>query len=210
MLPRSISLMYEGLNSYTPSWYEGKRYSTVGDKVRVYAFVSISDGKNIINDSDLYFSWEMNDEILKGSGLGANYLDIDIPDTSDSINEVSVTVSPRLSGDSIKESIELKAVSPEVLLMYNESGITKYSKNLNGVTRASRGNSLDLVGIPLFYNILDSLSYSWTINNKKYNTTSNIRTLKLPNAEGRAVVKLKIENDKRLFQYGESSLQFSF
>ncbi len=210
MIPKSISLSYEGLNSYAPYWYEGKRLSTPGDRVRVHAFASIIDGKDIISDKDLYFTWELNEEIIKGGGLGVNYIDIDMPDSADNVNEVSVTVSPRLSSDSISEKISVKLVSPEVLIMRRSGENTLYSNNLSGTLKASQNSELSLVGIPLFYNILDKLNYNWVINNKNNNTTSNIRTLKLPDAGGKASVKLKIDNDKKLMQYGESELLINF
>jgi hypothetical protein len=211
--PKSVYLISEGLDSYVPDWYEGKKLLSPAGKARVYTVANILDGKNnLIDKKDLLYTWEMNDEILqKESGLGRDYIDVQTFDEQGGEINIKVTVSPRLSDEKIESSIVLNPTKSQVFL-YKEIDAfnTSFQNVLSGNYKLNQKDFV-VVAEPFFFstNKTSNLVYNWTVNNQLQKGSFK-KGFKIGSASGLASISLQVEHVKKLFQEAATGVNISF
>jgi hypothetical protein len=71
----SVNLSVESADGYTPAWYKGAKLIGEGSKVRVTANPEFKTKSGNIPNSNLYYSWTVNDNPLdEESGVGRSSL----------------------------------------------------------------------------------------------------------------------------------------
>ena len=214
LLEKSVSIIWEGGDSYIPDWYKGKRYVSSGGNVRVMAIANISDGNNYIDNKDLVFTWEVNGAIdQKASGLGKYYTDLNIIDEYGDSVEIAVTVKPRLTSDSIKEYIKINTVPANVLL-YEKDPVYGVIKRLLGSEIKVNKKEIEIVAEPFFYSVdsfkLNNMKYVWSINGKQQQGNNFSRVFKLGEKSGYAVMGIYVEHIKKLMQDSKREIKINF
>jgi hypothetical protein len=218
---KSLSLIFEGADSYTPTWYKGKKQVAYGGKVRVVAIANIADQANggYLNNEDISYTWKVNGEIInQASGLGKYYADIQLFDEQGDEVSITVTAKPRLIDDSISKTIYINQTYPEVYI-YEDSpyvGIIE-QKPIKETTFVNKGD-LKLTAEPFFFSAnrnrqSSTLKYYWTINDKAEEMGSFSRIFKLgANGGGSANINLRVINEtaSKLMQESSDLIKINF
>ena len=219
LLEKSVSIIWEGADSYVPEWYKGKKYVAKGGVARVLAIANISDGKGYIDNKDLVFTWEINGEIQdKISGLGKSFANINVVDEYGDNVEVAVTVKPRLTNDSIKETINIKPVDTS-LILYEKDNTYGLIKRVLGLDikinkKESQSKEIEVVGEPFYFSVdslkLNDMKYVWSINGKEQAGNNFSRIFKLGDKSGSSIISVYAEHAKKLMQDGKREIKISF
>jgi hypothetical protein len=203
---KEVVMYYEATDSYTPSWYSGKKMLAKGGSARVHAFPNITNRGLKIKDSDMYFTWEINGEINKNySGYGKSYVDVNALEISDDNIEVGVSVKPRLSNEEVRSVINVPITNTEVLI-YKKIGDSK--RALFGTNKFSSDDFI-LVAEPYFFSLDKKYNFYWTVGNRVEKGFSE-KGFKVSKAGTFSNIKVKVEHVKKIFQEAESELTASF
>lgn len=210
-LPAEIDILFE-TDSYIPAWYRGAALPSSGSNIKIVAQPNAMIKNRQITISELDFTWEQNGRILSSaSGLGKNTLMFKLDDTPTTI---SVTAVMPKTAIKVQKDIVIDPLLPETLLYKTEP--------LRGVdysTSLFEQNFLnsDLVSLKAenFYfplNVIGSLKYIWTLNNKIIETaapTSEITFAKKDGLDGVSSISVETINPLNTNQNSRASVQFN-
>lgn len=210
----TITLIYEGLDSYTPYWYKGKRGLASGGKVRVVAIPNITDvnGKQL-NKEEMSYVWEINNEIIQSStGFSKYYADLDVIEEYGNKVLIRVTVSPKDSDIKVSDSINIYTETAS-LLAYEEVNNNIIPKPLSILNTDKKEVTVSVE--PFFFstdrNKNTELEYNWNINFND-NSGSYKRSFKLGDQSGYSNIEITAKNSNlnKLFQSASTKLRINF
>lgn len=211
--PKSVSLLWESFESYTPPFYEGKALPGEGARIRVTALPVIFENGALIPPTSLSYSWYMNGSFLESSsGYGRQSAVITL-DYLSSVTDIKVRVK------SISDAIAEKTVSiypREVLPIfysYDEIlGINRTSQ-IKGRLETTRDFILSLSPYYLSTKGLESsLSYLWLLDGSPITPKENTLLAFRPqeNSFGTKMLTVMISNAKKRLQKAETGLEILF
>lgn len=132
ILNDGISVVWENITGYKPSWYKGRTLTSLGSKVRVWSIVNMlgNDGNNT-NPANVYYEWRLNGEELPGrSGVGMVYTDIELPFVViDNKLRGEVRVTNIYTNQYLTKKWEIPVFSPELNLYAYKDNTYKYLYN---------------------------------------------------------------------------------
>lgn len=211
--PQSVDLVYYGKESYVPPFYEGRALPAEGAVVRVVAFPGIAEAGKRVPDSNLSFSWYVNDQYQeRASGVGKSNLDIPLDYLNES-TDVRVLVRSPIGNAAEKEvSIYPHAILP-LFYKYDNLLGTDFSRAF--VRRLELSKDITLSLEPFFLSTLrleDSASYGWYLDGlpvtPQEKTLLSLRPKE--NSSGVRTLSVTVEQTKRRLQEVEESLQVVF
>ena len=219
LLEKSVSIIWEGADSYVPDWYKGKKYVARGGVVRAVAIANISDGKSYIDNKDLVFTWEINGEIQdKISGLGKSFANINVVDEYGDNVEVSVTVKPRLTSDSISDRVNITPVDSSLMLYEKDNTYGLIKKVLGSDIKINKSvnqsKEIEIIAEPFYFSVdslkLNDMKYVWSINGKQQPGNNFSRIFKLGDKSGSSIISVYAEHAKKLMQDSKREIKISF
>ncbi len=159
-------------NSYTPSWYSGKRLPSLGSSLNV-SFDLIEGGK-VVDLSSEKIRWYINNKLFKNenNGLGIKSITRMVTEPGDYL-EVRITL-PEHNGGFFDKVVLVPIASPEAVIS---------APYLGGII--DRGTTI-LEGIPFFFNVEteEDFNFGWKIDGKdvkdQEGASGNILDLKIP------------------------------
>jgi len=198
-------------DTHTPSLYKGKALPTKGSRITVVAF-----SQGLGSPENLIYSWRRDFKNLpQASGLGKNSLSFSFTDISSEEN-IKVKVSTTDGNDLMEKNISIRLKEPEIILYEESPTDGVLFQNALKSSLPSLQPEIVIRAEPYFFlkSDIDSLSYSWSINNEDIEPLSkpNIIGLAIPQgtAEGSAEIKLKVENGNKYLEQIVKSLHMSF
>lgn len=204
---KDLIIYWEAVDSYIPSWYEGKRLLTKGSDIRINAFQNIYSGNSKIKDEDIFFKWEINDDIDKDrSGYGKSFVDLHIPEGSRNYLDVKITATPKFSNEIIISTKKINLNRTKTLFYLKENN----TNNLLALENKYKSKNTDftLIAEPYFFSLDNDFNYYWKINGKEVKGEKE-RSFKIQN-NTKSNIKIKIEHLKKIFQEAESELTVNF
>jgi hypothetical protein len=217
-LLENINFSWQVINSYTPSFYEGRPLPGEQSTIKVVATPEIQNQNDNIK---LYYDWYVNSILASNaSGVGKNVFKFDL-DQLENRNTVELKLYQDETKDTLlsNKSLTISAYDP-VLLMYklNDSSLITYSNSINKKYKnytLSRGDSVKVLVEPFYFSINNSndqnMSFFWNQNGVSGSQISkSIYNLKTPEYQyGDLSLKLKVSNSKQFLQESETVLNIS-
>lgn len=211
--PQSVDLLYEGVESYVPPFYEGRSLAAEGAMVRVVALPTMAERGEKVPTSGLSYSWYVNDSFVDNvSGFGRSNVKLALDSLSDS-TKVRVLVRTPLGNTAEKElTIYPHAVLP-FLYKYDELLGTDFSRNLLKRLELSSDITLSLEPFFLSTRRMESTAkYEWFIDGlpvtPQEKTVLSLRPKE--NSYGSRYLTVALEQTKRMAQKAETTLQVIF
>lgn len=211
--PQSVDLLYEGVESYVPPFYEGRSLAAEGAMVRVVALPTMAERGEKVPASGLSYSWYVNDSFVDNvSGFGRSNVKLALDSLSDS-TKVRVLVRTPLGNTAEKElTIYPHAVLP-FLYKYDELLGTDFSRNLLKRLELSSDITLSLEPFFLSTRRMESTAkYEWFIDGlpvtPQEKTVLSLRPKE--NSYGSRYLTVALEQTKRMAQKAETTLQVIF
>lgn len=212
----SADLMWETLNTYSPSFYEGKVFPATGSKVRVVATPNIYRvGKKVAADK-LNYVWSVNfKKVEPSSGLGKNSIDLTANNAVSQIVDVSIS-DPAQPAVTIKKSVAIPTKSLEVVFyQYQPLVGPLYGQGLkSGLTTNSNETGLWAEIFNISQEDFPFLDYSWQLNSKSLptdQTNPQQVTVTSPSASStRSFLSLTVTNPNNIFQVARGLLTIYF
>ncbi len=158
-------ILYEGVNSYVPSFYKGRRLPGHEGIVKA-AFFSFKDGDIVGSDSNnsSNYTWKVNEvekKDMSGQGRIANNLFAKVSD-----DNLNIKVLKTTSEGSVKTTQTNVPLQKTETLVYRTDEFGQ-NKKILGETETAK--SIYLLVEPFFFSVQSkkdiSLGYTWKINN---------------------------------------------
>lgn len=213
----SVNIEWQALDSYTPNFYKGRALPGEEAYMKAVAIVEANSLNGSINSDSFYYSWRYNDYYLynnSGTGVKTVYFTLDKLQ-SNNVLELSIYSDSSQSTLLGKKAIQIKP-TPVLPILYkrNSNGLITYANAINKKYQdlnVNSGDSFSILAEPYFFsakNTLDPiLSYSWTADGIfNGNINSNIFNYY---SSGVNNLSLKINNNQKILQEGETSINFS-
>ncbi len=205
--------------SYVPPFYLGKSIFTNQGTVRVVAIPNIVIGGEKINSKNLIFDWQKDGiPSVSDSGMGKDSI---VVDGSVPIRDIDISVNVSdSSGNTLAGSSKTISADDPKVLVYEDSPLygILFNKAVIGDYYLGQKNELDLIAKPYFFNLssdsgIDS-TYKWAVNGNYISPSGRTNELLLKqtttNLSGTASVSLTVNNNVRIFQYGNMSFNVNF
>lgn len=215
--PGQVDLIWEALDSYTPTLYRGKALNAHESGIEILAIPYFLDqnGKQI-NPKSLIYTWTVNKKLQQSaSGPGRDtfvflgpslYRDALVTVDVESVDRVYIG----------RRSLNLKAQTPKIIFYLNEP--------LRGVLSSYPiTNTLDLVrdemvvrAVPYFFSSIDdieNLKFNWKIDGRNLITTGDRKEINLRKPEsgsGRSNITLEINQVQKILQFARGSFTATF
>jgi hypothetical protein len=196
---KSVDVLWEALDSYTPPFYKGKAMPSSESRIKVSAIPNKNDITTYVT------KWSLNSNIL-GGGANTNKMSIEYRNSYlNDTDEITLEIGDLSGSIGSKKISYIPIISPEILF-YKIDGVlgTLYNKNLNNMIDMNT-NSISLSAEPYYFspkNIRSGqLDFSWKVNGETIPTPKkkNILNLELSdNKNGRADIYLGIESVTKL------------
>jgi hypothetical protein len=212
--PQSVDLLYEGKESYTPPFYEGRSLPSEGSVVSVVAMPTITEGGRKVTDSNLSYSWYVNDEYKAGSsGIAKNTFQTPLDYLRESTDVRVLVRSPQ--GYSAEKTISIypHAVTP-LFYAYDELLGTDFTKTF--VRRLELAKDITLSLVPFYLSTRNGLDttalYSWYVDGLPVTPEEKTLLALRPkaNAYGVRTLSVVLENTRRQLQKVEATLEIVF
>ncbi len=212
--PSSIDLIWEA-DGNVPPFYKGKALFSHQNRIKFVAMPHItgSNGQEI-SARTLVYTWVVNGTVMdKDSGYGRNSFSMNSPLISRALN-VRVTASTPDGNSSAYTATTASQIEPSIL-MYRKDPLygIEFQEALSGISVMKDSQEVTIVGIPLFFNKIGGLSYTWSINGNRIDsdTTTTSRVFKrLPGVSGESTISLAITHQSKILQYAKSSFNLMF
>lgn len=214
VMPQSVDLMWEAIESYTPPFYEGKTLPSEGAAVKVTAVPNLGINGKKIAPENLAYSWYLNDELVENvSGYGKQSavfkLDYLNPSTS-------IKVNARSSGG-ISTEKTISITPHEVMpLLYTHDDLlgTDFSNMVN--RRLEIMNDTTIALEPFYFStkgyLEKSATYDWYLDGlpvtPREKTLLSLRPKE--NSAGSRTLLIKLSNSSRLLQEAETLIDVLF
>lgn len=203
----SVTLLWEA-SSYTPPFYKGKALYGTGVRVTILAYPSASLG----NPDALTYTWKKNGTVDGAqSGIGKRSFVLYEEMFSD-----SPLIIVEVSNGTKKEfgALRIQQESPFVLFYENRplEGVALEQSLPNNITKEI--GTFTLEAYPYFFSgtsrMSDSLTYSWSVNNKHIDAAVG-PTMALESAEeGVIPLAVSVNNPSHILQYTSNNIRVSF
>jgi hypothetical protein len=215
--PAGVDLIYEA-NTYTHPLYKGKKLFTSESTLRFIALPNFVDQLgNKIDDSNLIYTWKVNDVVQNTSGFGKNIF-VRQGTLIERPVIVSVEVSDLKSNFRASKRMQIRSQAPEIILYENNPllGVV-YEKAIQGEFLLERPQ-VDFEGVPYFFSVPNkedtSLKWRWAINGFPQQTklsTENFIVLKnAQNEDGRAIITAQVEHVNNILQTAKNRFDLNF
>lgn len=212
LIPHFTPLLTEGVEGYTPPFYEGKSLYGESAKVRVVAFPIVHEGGVSISKKKMVYKWQVNTvPFPDASGYGKNSF-ILRQDELEEENAVDVTVSTPSKETVLSERLTVKPyeIAP---LFYEYDPL--YGINLN---KAYEGTISVTKAIKLFYapyNFAYSKNtsdFNWYLNGLPTTTDSDflVSLIPNPNTVGNSNLSITAQHSTKLLQSLNSEINIDF
>lgn len=215
--PGQVDLLWEALDSYTPTLYRGKALNAHESGVEVLAMPYFLDQSgNQINPRGLIYTWTVNKKVQQSaSGPGRDTFVFAGPSLyRDALVTVDVESVDRVYIG--RRSLNLKAQSPKILFYINEP--------LRGLLTAYPiTNTLDLVrdemivrAVPYFFSSVEDIQvsrFNWKIDGRNLVTTGDRKEINLRKPQtgsGRSNITLEINQTEKILQFAQGSFTALF
>jgi len=217
-LLNNINFSWQAVNSYTPSFYEGRALPGEQSSIKVIATPEI---KNQNDNTKLYYDWYVNSiSVSNASGVGKNVFKFDLDQL-----ENNNTLELKIYQDETKNTflsnkkLVISAYEPD-LLMYkiNDNSLIMYSNNINKKYKnytMVKGDNIKVLAEPFYFSIRNSndqnVSFYWSQNGVSGSQLSkSVYNLKTPEYQyGDISLKLKVSNSKEFLQETETVLNIN-
>jgi hypothetical protein len=212
--PQSVDLLYQGKESYTPPFYEGRSLPSDGSVVLVTALPTIAEGGRKVPDSNLSYSWYVNDDYKAGSsGAGKNTFETALDYLSDSTDVRVLVRSPQ--GYSAEKTISIYP-HPVMPLYYSYDDLlgTDFAKTF--IRRLELVKDITLSLVPFYLSTKNGLDasavYTWYIDGLPVTPEEKVLLTLRPKADAYGVRNLSVllENTRRKLQRAQADLQVVF
>ena len=215
--PSRMILLWQANDSYVPPFYKGKALPVADSEIKVVAMPEIQTTGGMVNPKNMTYFWKKDYGNEQGaSGYGKNFF-LYVNDFLESSNNVSVEASTVDQKFSSSASIDIGAVSPEILFYKkdNNLGIIWEQALLDGYR--IQGEEV-IVAAPYFIAPQDirrpDLVWNWSINDHTVEAQigrKNILPLKAEEGtSGTAKLRLDIENKYKIFQTASKEILIRF
>ena len=204
-----VDLLWE-TPGYAPAFYRGKILAVPKSKIRIAA-IPWGFGTTEQN-SKLIYEWSRNgDKIPASSGPNKQIFEFYASDGGEELIKVAVSTPDKSA--IAENSVRVKINSPKILF-YEERPLegTQYQKEL-GTAMTLENPEFTIRAEPYFFSkrALPLLSYEWTMNSKKIETSQKPNLLNLAvsatSTGGISVIELSLFNPKNILERAEKLLQ---
>lgn len=216
LFERSTTMVYEGLDSYVPDWYEGKKQVASGGTVRVLALPTIDDGNgNYLKKEDMVFNWFVNGEPLDDkSGAGKYFIDLVAAEEYGKTFEVKVTVKAVKSSFETSQTLNISVVDPDVLLYENNSIYGESHRAILGGMNILKNSTFEIFAEPFYFSVdslkLNNIKYLWSINGASQLNNTFARAFKIGDKSGASEISIAVKHLKNIMQEASRSITLSF
>ncbi len=213
-----LDLIWEAIDSYTPTVYRGKALNGHESGVKVLALPYFLDksGRQI-NPQNLIYTWTVNKKVqAAASGPGRDLSTFIGPSI---YRDALVTVDVE-SSDGIytaRRSVNLKAQQPQVHFYVDEPLLGLLTQSvISGSNIALARDEVVIKAVPFFMsNVRDTraVEYDWRIDGKEIVTVGdrNQITLRKPEAgSARSVISLELRHIDKLLQFARQTFTATF
>jgi hypothetical protein len=201
-------ILYEGVDSYVPSFYKGRRLPTKEGTARA-AFFSFKDGAivGLTNSSTDTYSWKVNGEenaALSGQNKIINNIQSKVTD-----NVLSLRISKLDSKQNIKVAEATVPLQKTETIVYK----TDEKKLLRQVLNDTEvGKKIFLLVEPFFFSVADKkdskLLYDWKVNDVETKIATPWAVVFSGKERDSVRINLKLINNQKITQ--ENSRGFTF
>ena len=212
----SVNIEWQAIDSYTPTFYEGKALPGEEAYIKALAIVDANSFVGAINSNSLYYSWKYNDYYVynySGTGMKTIYFTLDKLQSTNTL-ELSVYSDSSQSTLLGKKVVEIRPtpVLPILYRKYDNNMIT-YSNAINKKyqdLQVDSGDSFNISAEPYFFSVKNTLdpvlNYSWTIDGIfNGNISSNTYNYFAGSVNS---LNLKIANGQKILQEGGTQINF--
>lgn len=217
VVPATIDLVWEAINSYTPPLYKGKALHSGWGDVRITAIPHVyqPDGSTYSQD-ELVYTWEYNG-LVYGDKSGRGVSSFTVQSVPRDGNRVTVEVETPEGDQVAYQSISLPIDQPEVV-MYRGSRLlgTLFSEAVTDSFTLT-DDEVQLSAYPYFYltdtAVKEDLVYDWEMNSESVTPAEEenlIRLRQQSGVDGRANVSLNINDESRIFPDASANATFEF
>ncbi len=208
----SVNLTVESADGYAPAWYKGAKLIGEGSKVAITANPEFKVKGGIISNSNLYYSWTVNDNPMdEQSGVGKSTLNYIIDPVYGNTN-VRVVVKTLDGSLSASGDTNINTVNPR-LYIYNYMAGYNPRMVSNNFTMTAGEQSFSFE--PFFAsasNAKDSLlKYNITLNGIPVEAVDNSVTIRAKSgSSGSGTLDISYEHVKKIVQSAKRSINISF
>lgn len=215
--PSVMVLLWQANDSYVPPFYRGKALPTPESEIKVVAMPEIRNSAGNISPQNMTYYWKKDyTNNVDGSGYGKSFF-LYTNDYLEDSNNISVTTSTLDQKYSANASINIGTKQPKILFYKNDS-------NLGVIWEKTLPDSYTIQGpeiieaIPYFISpkeiLTPNLVWSWFINDSLIDLT-NFKKNSMPlqietGTHGVSKLRLKIENQDKIFQTTEKEINIEF
>lgn len=214
-----ISFDWQTLDSYTPSFYEGKSLPGEEAEIKVLANVSINKFSEAFNPSKFYYEWRINGLMTRTySKTGGNMLLFVLdPFTTENLINLKVFSSNKQESLLAEKTLSLY---PRKVVNYIYRDLQNYLLTYSNVVNKKftdymvfNDEDLNLLVEPYYFssksNSSPNLIYSWSVNNIP--VSNSLETNKMfykipPNVSGSLKIGINTSNSTKDLQESESHL----
>ena len=208
----SVNLSVESADGYTPAWYKGAKLIGEGSKVRVTANPEFKTKSGNIPNSNLYYSWTVNDNPLdEESGVGRSSLSYVINPVYGNTN-VKVVVKSLDGSMSASGDTNIQTVNPR-LYVYNYSAGS--NPKMLGNNYKMQGAEESFTFEPFFASASSAtdsnLKYDITLGGIPVDANNNTVTIRAKaGSSGSGSLDISYEHIKKIVQSAKRSIVISF
>lgn len=182
----NITILWEGTNTPTPSWWQGKPQAAFAGKINIWAIGEFYDDNNKrIDDKNINYLWYTSDDYVpRLSGFGKSFNQLEMPTTT--YNDLKLRIVAKNSaGETLNDkTIYIESFEPMINLyrqiIENENNIPENIFDIQKVQNFETiyNKNINLIIEPMFFtsNKTD-LSYYWKINDIEDLYSKNIKNL---------------------------------
>jgi hypothetical protein len=211
---QSVDLVYEPIESYAPTFYEGLTLPGEGSAVRITAVPTIGEAGKRLAPSNLSYSWYVNGEYMDGaSGAGRSTMTILLDYLT---NSTEVRVLVRSPSGSVAEKTISIAPHDVIPALYAYDDILGVDLSRMFVRRLELDRDITLSLQPYFLSNRLSLSktatYEWYMDGLPVTPLQPTQLALKPkeNSYGTRLLSVVVGNSKRELQETKSELEIVF
>jgi hypothetical protein len=210
--PHFTPLLIEGVEGYTPPFYEGRSLYGESAKVRVVAFPIVTEGGVPLNKKNMVYRWRVNTvPFSESGGYGKNSF-ILRQDELEEENNVDVTVTSLSGNTSLVERVSVRPYEIEPLF-YEYDPL--YGVNLGRAYESTLSikGPLKIYYAPYNFSYSKSTSFfNWSLNGLPIVTDSDFLVNLIPkeNSRGVSTIGITAQHTTKLLQALDSTINVNF
>lgn len=208
IVPNTVDLLWEAVDSYTPPFYRGKALPSYDSIVKVTAISDIFDASGSkVNSNELVYSWSLNGrnrDLSEYSGYGSTTA-YAFASFLNKGHLVSVAITNISRGIDARKTTLFSLHDPEIIFYKKEPlGGINYEVAVTSRTSIDQNGAVRLVAEPYSFDMrngFSDLSLNWRINNNPLQNTEGVNRGEIPiitQNPGLSKLSLEISTDKIL------------